>query len=423
MAGVEFNEKTQMWDIKVNPKLTLSIYKPSWGEPVEKAGSSPIDAFMEYDGNSKDDVAFKFMKLHKLTNPEIYKDLDWSASRKAGEEYILTEGFYESGRSKRWDRKFTHELTIKQLQKVLRDKVIKSKVFEKQEAQYEKDSEESRQYENDLNVRNILVKPIYVAYQFAAALPKAIKEMSHHVDSINKGIGRGDYEYLSENLGVDTTAVSCDILGKGQLDFKKNAFVYKSFCENFIKSFSKLAEDTKLDIIKLGLDRELLNIFELVDERFEEGRNRFTCLNQLDIHAFLDFDVEAFHQYLIEYQTRFASTEIDVSSMVSKYKMHGVELDQPSTTKPVKHVNRCLDVTGYKYYEIEKFFHQWNLLENIKLSLDMDIRYNNWRNGWNAGCGFNSFIRASELVKALRPIIDSDVASSKLDAYDIKWRA
>ena len=423
MAGIEFNQKTQMWDIEVNPKLTLSIYKKQWEEPVAKAGSSPIDSFMYYDGNSKDDIAWNFVELHKKTNPEIYKDLGWSESRKAGEEYLLTEGFYESGRSKRWDRKFTHELTIKQLQKVLRDKVIKSKVFEKEEAQYKKDSEESRQYENDLNVRNILVKPIYVAYQFSTALPKAIKEMQSHVDSINKDIGKGDFEYLSERLGVDPTEVSCDILGKGQLEFKKNAFIYKNFCENFIGSFSKLAQNTKVDIIKLGLDRQLLHILELTDERYEEGRNRYTCLNQLDIHAFLDFDVEAFHQYLIEYQTRFGVNYQDSNAMVNKYKMYGVELSQPSTTARVELVNRRLNVTGHKYYEIEKFFHGWNLLENLKLSLDTNISYISHRGGWVAGSRYDSFIKASELVKALRPVIDSDVASSKLDAYDIKWRA
>ena len=425
MIEYNYNRETKMWDIKVNPKLTLSVYKVAWDEPVPKAGLSPISNFMDIDTNVKDDVAWKFIDLHKLTNPEIYKDLDWSASRKAGEEYLLTEGFYESGRSKRWDRKFTHELTIKQLTKVLREKVIKSKVFDDEEAQYKIDSEESRQYQNDLDVRNTLVKPIYVAYQFSSILPKALKEMQSHVDSINKDIGRGDLAYLSDCIGCSPTALSGDILGIEFIKskFHKNGFIYKNFCENFIKSFSKLADETSIDMIKLGLPSDLRHIFELADEKYEEGRNRFTCLNQVNIEDFLEFDIDAFHQYMIEYQTRFGVIYQDSNAMVNKYKMHGVELSEPRKWNVVKHVNRCLDVTGYKAYDIEKFFHEWNLLENMELSLDAEISYNNYRGGWVAGCRYDSFIKASELVKALRPIIDSDVASSRLDDYDIKWRA
>ncbi len=422
---INLNKETQMWDIEVNPNLTLSVYKKSWDEPVADTGKSPMERFLEVDTNVKDDVAFIFKELHKKVNPELYKDLGYSDARKVGQEYLLTEGFYETNRSSRWDRKFTHDLSIKELKKVIRQKTIESKVFEAQEKEFEIQAEEWKQYSNDLKVRETLIKPIYLAYQFASKLPKAIEEMKSHITQINTLIGSGQLARLASETGCHPTSLSVDVLGKDFVHSKlhKNGFIYKNFCENFVNNFSVLAEETMSDMRDLGMHYYFLEIFESIG-RYDGNKVGTTSLNEIDIDYFLDFDLTAFEQYLVEYQTRFGVSYDQMDSRVNEFRMYGVKSDDDSTDyHSVKKVNENLRIEGYHSYEIEKFLNNWNLVENIKLQLGANVRYNSWKEMWLDIPSHYSTFKASKLIEALRPVMDSDVASSKLDAYNLEWRA
>ena len=113
-----------------------------------------------------------------------------------------------------------------------------------------------------------------------------------------------------------------------------------------------------------------------------------------------------------------------MDSRVNEFRMYGVKSDDDSTDyHSVKKVNENLRIEGYHSYEIEKFLNNWNLVENIKLQLGANVRYNSWKEMWLDIPSHYSTFKASKLIEALRPVMDSDVASSKLDAYNLEWRA
>ena len=177
------------------------------------------------------------------------------------------------------------------------------------------------------------------------------------------------------------------------------------------------------DMRTLGLDYYFMEIFDSIG-RFDGHKVRTTSLNQIDIEHFLKFDLNSFEQYLVEYQTRFGVSYNQVDSRVKDFRMYGVKLDDDSTNyNSVKKVNQNLRMEGYHSYEIEKFLNKWNLVENIKLMLESGVQYNSWKEIWVDNSSYYNTIKASELIESLRPVMDSDVASSKLDAYDIEWRA